>query len=92
MVAGLNLLLTFSRHVYSCDRLPSHQKVPGRCRFALAVFHTVTHHTLPPAVVTAGLQILLSIFGGWLCARLRLADPEVMSRNVNLFAMKGVLR
>jgi hypothetical protein len=39
-----------------------------------------------------GLQILLSIFGGWLCARLRLVDPEVMSRNVNLFAMKGELQ
>jgi hypothetical protein len=37
----------------------------------------------------AGLQILLSIFAGWLCARLRLFDPEVMSRNVNAFAMKG---
>lgn len=37
----------------------------------------------------AGLQILLSIAGGWLCSRLKLCDQEALSRNMNLFAMKG---
>jgi hypothetical protein len=46
-----------------------------------------TRHTRTP--LRAGLQILLSVFAGWLCARLKLVDPEVMSRNVNLFAMKA---
>ncbi|WIA36561.1 hypothetical protein OEZ86_007853 [Tetradesmus obliquus] len=40
-------------------------------------------------VLNAGLQILLSIFGGWLCAWLKLVDPEVLSRQLNAFAMRA---
>lgn len=37
----------------------------------------------------AGVQILLSIAAGWLCARLRLVDPDVLSKSLNAFAMRA---
>ncbi|KAF8065588.1 hypothetical protein HT031_003189 [Scenedesmus sp. PABB004] len=40
-------------------------------------------------VTNAGLQILLSIAAGWLTARLRLCDAEVLSRQLNAFAMRA---
>jgi predicted permease len=40
-------------------------------------------------VLNAGVQILLSIAGGWLCGRLRLVDPDALSASLNTFAMKS---
>lgn len=75
-----------------CDVLHAHDKhdsSSSRLRPASALTATPTS---PQTQHNTGLQILLSIFAGWLCARLKLVDPEVMSRNVNAFAMKGAQR
>lgn len=39
-------------------------------------------------VLNAGIQILLSIAGGWYCGRLHLVDPDLLSASLNSFAMK----
>jgi hypothetical protein len=73
-----------SAHLFM--KVPEHD-AERRIQFTFA---DTTVNCMPISLlIPAGLQILLSIFGGWLCARLHLVDPDVLSRSLNVFAMRA---